>query len=129
MSKNYNTEGKRRLVSFLRSNPDAHFTVDEICIEFNGNLSGRSSVYRNLDMLCERGDVRKFQGKSGFVYQYVGGGCADHFHLKCLCCDRVIHLECHMGDELAEHIMAHHGFTVDSGRSILYGVCDACAEK
>lgn len=130
MSKGYNTEGKTRLVNFLKSNPDMHFSVEEICRELNGDLAGRSSVYRNLNTLCEDGDVRRFHGQSGFVYQYIGGrDCSDHFHLKCVRCERLIHLECEMGDELTRHITAHHGFTVDSGRSILYGVCNACAGK
>ncbi len=130
MAKNYNTEGKRRLTDFLRANPETHFTVEDICTSLNGNLSKRSSVYRNLSELCDDGSVRKFHGQSGFVYQFVGDrDCSSHFHLKCMRCERLVHLECEMGEELTLHIMSHHGFTVDSGRSILYGLCNECAEK
>ncbi len=130
MAKNYNTEGKTRLVNFLKSNPEAHFSVEDICISLNGNLSKRSSVYRNLSLLCDDGSVKKFHGESGYVYQFVAGrDCASHFHLKCTSCERIFHLECEKGSELTRHIMSHHGFSVDSGKSILYGLCSACAEK
>lgn len=130
MARAYNTAGKSKLIDFLKSNPDMQLSVDEICIALNGNLSKRSSVYRNLGDLCEKGIVGKFHADSGYVYQYVGDrDCSHHFHLKCTRCERIVHLECDMGDELAAHLMSHHGFTVDSGKSILYGVCNACAEK
>jgi Fe2+ or Zn2+ uptake regulation protein len=34
-----------------------------------------------------------------------------------------------MGKDLCSHIGEHHHFTVDSGRSILYGVCESCYRK
>ena len=130
MAKNYNTAGKTRLVDFLKDHAEAQLTVEDICLSLNGNLSKRSSVYRNLSSLCDEGSVKKFHADSGYVYQFVRGReCSNHFHLKCLKCEKILHLECEKGSELTNHIMSHHGFSVDSGRSILYGVCDACAEK
>lgn len=130
MSKKYKTQGKSKLEEFLSSHPDAHYTVDEVCIAVNGGLNAKSSIYRNLSALCERGQVRKFkeEGKTHSVYQYIGqqSSCRDHFHLKCIECGRLEHLECYMGDDLCRHIGEHHGFSVDSGRSILYGVCVSC---
>lgn len=132
MSKNYKTQGKSRLEAFLSAHPDRHFSVEEICIAVNGDTHAKSSIYRNLSELCSVGRVRKFKGEGevGCVYQYLGTerSCHDHFHLKCLECGRLEHLECFMGKDLCEHIGEHHGFTVDSGRSILYGVCAACRE-
>lgn len=130
MSKIYNTEGKKKLTDFLKSNPEGQFSVEEICISLNGSLTKRSSVYRNLADLCQRGIAKKFLTDGGYVYQFVGDkDCSKHFHLKCVNCEKIVHLECNMGQELTKHIMSHHGFSVDSGRSILYGVCDACAGK
>ena len=132
MSKKYKTQGKSKLEEFLCAHPDTHYTVDEVCVAVNGSLSGKSSIYRNLSLLCERGYVRKFkdEGKNCSVYQYIGkkSSCSDHFHLKCIECGHLEHLECYMGDDLCRHIGEHHGFCVDSGRSILYGVCATCRE-
>ncbi len=131
MSKSYKTEGKEKLVTFISSHPDIQYTVDEICRSLYGDTSRQSSIYRNLSALCQEGKVRKFrsEGQSSFVYQYLGGEnrCHEHFHLKCIECGRLIHLECKMGEELRSHIMSDHGFIVDSGRSILYGKCRECS--
>ncbi len=133
MKKSYHTEGKERLYNFMSTHPDVHYTVDEICKMLNGDDSAKSSVYRNLSALCDDGRVRKFrsEGQNSFVFQYVGkgSGCEDHFHLKCLSCGRLIHLECKYSDEMREHIKENHGFEIDSGRSILYGLCENCLKK
>lgn len=130
MAKSYHTEGKEKLYNFMSTHPDMHYTVDEICEYLNGDNSAKSSVYRNLSALCEYGVVRKFrsEGQNSFVFQYVGkeSGCENHFHLKCLSCGKLIHLECENVDELREHIAKNHGFEIDSGRSILYGYCSEC---
>lgn len=117
----------------MLSHPDTHFTVEEICLSLNGDLSAKSSIYRNLSFLCSEGIVRKFkgEGETSCVYQYLGGerSCRDHFHLKCIECGSLIHLDCQMGSELCRHIEEHHGFSVDSGRSILYGICESCISR
>lgn len=131
MSKNYKTEGREKLISFLSSKPDMHFTADEICMEINGSLSCRSSLYRNLNTLCLDGYVRKFksEGKNMSLYQYIGDACRDHFHLKCISCNNIVHLECDISREMIDHIKEHHGFFIDSGRSILYGYCKECMDR
>ena len=72
MSKNYKTQGKENLISFLSENPDTHFTVEEICMQLNGSTARQSSVYRNLGNLCQEGSVRRFQshGNNKFLYPY-----------------------------------------------------------
>ncbi len=133
MPRVYKTQGRCKLEAFMSAHPDAHYTVDEICVAVNGSLNARSSIYRNLSALCDEGVVRKFNGEDGeaSVYQYLAPekSCRDHFHLKCLECGRLEHLECYVSDDLCNHINLHHGFKVDGGRSILYGVCEECALK
>lgn len=133
MSRNYKTQGKSKLEAFLSTHPDRHFSVDEICVAVNGDTHAKSSIYRNLSELCRVGLVRKFKSDSdgGSVYQYLGAehSCRDHFHLKCIECGSLVHLECFMGRDLCSHIDEHHHFTVDSGRSILYGICASCHGK
>ena len=107
--KNYQTAGRRRLVSFLAAHPDCQFTVDELCLAVNGDPSvGKSSVY-----------------------QYIGNSCScrDCFHAKCLRCGRLEHLECGDSVVFARHLMAEHGFAIDCGQSVLYGVCRDCMKK
>ena len=136
-SKRYHTAGRAALVTYLigqtKNKPKS---AEEIYagLSVGEKTPGRSSVYRQLGELCETGEVRRFRADpagDGFVYQYVGNGqtCDAHFHLQCTRCGRVEHLHCAAAEALREHLMAEHGFAVDSGLSVLYGVCAACAGK
>ena len=130
----YRTAGREALVEFLSSHPDRQMTADEIYTAVTGITQvGKSSVYRQLSLLCAEESVRRFhsdaQGKD--VYQYVGKGCdcRNHFHEKCIECGRVVHLDCHATAEFVAHLAGEHGFSVDCGKTILYGVCAECREK
>lgn len=134
----YRTEGRQRLLSFLQTHPDQQFTVEEIGNSLHDSTRdanapvGQSSLYRQLAALCADGTVRKYraEGQKCFVYQYIGEtDCRQHFHLKCLSCGKLTHLRCGMSQELLAHIREEHGFRVDSGRSILYGLCQECAAQ
>ena len=136
MAGTYKTAGRQRLLDFLQSHPDRQFLVDELANELNRtqestrSKSSKSTLYRHLSELCQEGTVRKYRSdtQSAYVYQYVGqGDCCHHFHLKCVSCGTLVHLECAVSDELLNHIQSDHHFHVDSGRSILYGMCEECA--
>ena len=38
-------------------------------------------------------------------------------------------MDCHFMDEVRQHLLAEHGFTLQCEGSILYGLCRQCAEK
>ena len=137
MPVSYKTAGRQRLLAYLSSHPDRHVTVDGLAAELAASAEpsdkpiGKSTLYRQLAELCAEGIVRKYRAdtQSAFVYQYLGtGDCGHHFHLKCVVCGSVTHLDCPLGEELMAHIHSDHRFRVDGGRSILYGCCDGCAE-
>lgn len=128
----YNTSGRMRLTAFLSRNQHRQYTVEELCAEMTGEglVVSKSSLYRQLEKLCEAGEVRKFReadGASSF-FQYVGDDaeCAKHLHLKCQLCGKLIHLHCDMAGELVAHIADEHGFRIDSKKSVLYGLCREC---
>ena len=129
--KEYKTEGKQALIDYLSRNPDRQFTAEELCRAVHGSdLTRKSSVYRHLTALCDSETVRKFRNeeRSCAVYQYIGKecDCGNHFHEKCLRCGNLRHLDCGDSVAFAEHLLQVHGFAVDRGQSILYGVCAAC---
>ena len=135
MQKNYyHTAGRDALIAFLQKNPDRQFTVEELYAQLSERVSvGKSSLYRHLSELCEAEIVRKFHSKErdSNLYQYVGDecDCKHHFHQKCTVCGRINHLDCHASADFAEHLMREHGFAVDCGQSVLYGVCAECNKK
>ena len=128
--KQYKTEGRERLVSFLSKNPDQHFTAEEICRAVHGGKAAQSSVYRHLTELCANDVVRKFRDEetAKIRYQYVGDACdcRNHFHAKCTICGKIEHLACGDSAGFAAHLLKEHGFSIDCGQSLLYGVCADC---
>ena len=135
--KHYKTAGKERLVAYLSAhtaqNPQRAEEIYE-GLSREGNAPGRSSVYRQLSAMAASGEVKRHRApapETGYLYQFIGHAhhCDKHFHLHCLRCGEVAHLECGCGNEIAEHLLAAHGFACDCGRSVIYGVCASCAKK
>ena len=127
----YRTAGRQKLISFLAANPDRQFTTEELCRAVRGDSQrGKSSTYRQLQQLCDEQILCKFRNEElgCSVYQYVGEGCScrSHFHGKCTVCGSVMHLECDDSVAFAAHLLRAHGFAIDCGQSMLYGVCATC---
>lgn len=132
----YNTAQKEKIIEFLIKNKEKHTNVQEISayMRSEGTAVGTATIYRQLDRLVESGLVRKFviDGKTGACYQYIENNthCREHFHLKCLCCGKLIHLECVQLSEISRHIAEHHNFAIDPSQTVFYGRCSDClAEK
>lgn len=133
-TKHYHTVGREKLIAYLRTHAaDTPRGAQEIFTGLcaDGDAPGYSSVYRLLSQLASEGTVRRLRAPApakGHLFQYVDAhACHAHFHLHCLSCGAVTHLECDCGDEIASHLRREHGFTTDRGRSVFYGTCAACA--
>ncbi len=133
MKKEYKTGQKRAVLDFFKSNCDRHFSVAEITDEVCKNGAGKSTVYRQISKLLEQGVIRRFEtpDSAQFVYQYadIHDDCDSHYHLKCVKCGRLIHMECPHLSEVSEHIKTEHNFILGFGKAVLYGECTDCAAK
>lgn len=131
----YQTKQRQMILNCLMQNAGRHLTVDEVsdCLRTQGSTVGKTTIYRYMEKLTGEGMVRKFAlpGVTGTCYQLIpeDGACNRHFHLLCVKCGRLIHLECRYLQEVERHIQEEHRFAVNSSRTVFYGVCDACAEK
>jgi len=129
----YKTKQKEILLDCLRSNKDVHLTANEISayLREKGHPLGMSTVYRRLDKLVSSGVVKKYiiDENSSACYQYIENNsiCTEHFHLKCSVCGTLIHTDCSLMTEIADHLKTEHGFILDSSRTLLYGTCSECA--
>ena len=129
--KQYQTPGRVALTDFFETHPDCQYTADELYATLSAQTEvGKSTVYRLLSELCRDEVVRKYRSdeRQCNVYQYIGESCdcRDHFHEKCVVCGRIGHLDCHATSEFISHLLSEHGFLVDCGQTILYGVCSIC---
>jgi Fe2+/Zn2+ uptake regulation proteins len=132
---NYNTKQKQLILNCLMQNKDRHITADEIkeFLSKGNDMVGKTTIYRYLDKLVSQGLVRKYtvEGGKSACYQYMDqmDQCRNHFHLKCVDCGQLIHLECDYLDDINKHIQSHHDFKIDHSKTVLYGQCGKCAKK
>ena len=130
----YRTRQRELILQFLMENRQRHLSAEEIgdYLRAQGSPVSRATIYRYLDRLTEQGKVRRYflEEGTGACYQFSDGeGCREHFHLKCLGCGKLFHVECDYLDQVQAHIYAHHQFTIDNTKTVLYGLCACCAAK
>lgn len=131
----YSTKSRQEIMKYLEASAGRTVSASDILDHLQGiglNVSP-TTVYRNLDRLCEEKKILKYVAEKGekAVYQLEveGRHCADHLHLKCLGCGKIIHMDCDFMDEVREHLMRGHGFSLQCEGTVLYGYCEACRKK
>ena len=127
----YRTRAQEELLSFLKTTPGQHHTAVEIKEHFaeQKNPISMATIYRQLEHFVHEGSVRKYVVGPGecACYAYVEDQqCESHFHCKCDVCGRLIHLDCDELREIQIHLLEHHGFAWDTGKTVFYGICDQC---
>ncbi len=124
----YNTRALALVRDCLLQAGGRHMTVDDIAarLDREGSHIGKSTVYRNLEKLVKAGEVNRYTGGECACFSLADKSCREHFHLKCHECGKLIHLECEKLDTVATHILSEHGFAVDGGSTVFYGVCGEC---
>ncbi|HHU23775.1 MAG: transcriptional repressor [Bacilli bacterium] len=132
MNRNYHTKQRSIILDLLKANQDRHLTAEEMLELFNQNQTpvSKATLYRYLDMLVSQNAVRKFiidnQPSAGYQYIEEGDYCHEHFHLKCLECGVLLHVEC---DEFDQYIKEKYQFIIDQSKIIIYGTCHECSNK
>ena len=117
---------QRSLVFEAVNKLQCHATADEIyeaIAKEHPNVS-RATVYRNLNLLSEIGDIRKIEipgGADRFDHR-----CHDHCHVKCEKCGRVFDVDMEYITDLEKNIKDDRGFSF-TGYDILFrGICPEC---
>lgn len=127
----YNTRQKDEILKAISEFGQSHFTAADVVKKLSdkGLPIGQATVYRTIDRLSEKGELRKYiVENSAACYQMNDGhsGCHEHFHLKCAVCGKLIHAECEELKKIASHIASDHGFDVDFSKTVFYGICENC---
>ena len=124
----YNTPMRTQIITFFENNHNRAFTLEEVCAALIPDGHGKSTVYRLVSRLVDSGCVRRLSdGKTRHAtYQFIGGNeCAEHLHLKCMDCGRLIHLDTKISHAFGEAVKTSRGFLLDEG-SLLFGRCSEC---
>lgn len=117
---------QRALVLEAVNRLKCHATADEIYEDIakeHPHIS-RATVYRNLNLLSETGDIRKIETPGGadrFDHQTH-----DHCHVRCERCGRFFDVDMEYVTGLEKGIRDSHGFAF-TGYDILFrGICPDC---
>ena len=127
----YNTERRKRILSFLSEDCNRAFTISEICDAILIEDKGKSTVYRIISELLESGMLKRIADeKTRLVkYQYLGEKkCTEHLHIRCKLCGKLVHLGREASSSIASIMSAHSGFSIDYS-DILIGKCELCSSK
>ncbi len=117
---------QRSLVLETVGKLQCHATAEEIyeaIVHDHPNMS-RATVYRNLKLLSEMGDIRRIAIPDGADrFDHL---CHDHMHVRCEQCGRVFDVDMENITGLEKHIHDRHGFLF-TGYDILFrGICPDC---
>ena len=123
--KNRNTI-QRTLVLEAVNVLQCHATADEVyeaIVQEHPTVS-KATVYRNLNLLSEMGEIRKMEipgGPDRFDHR-----CHDHCHVRCEKCGRVFDVDMEFVSGLEKGIRDDRGFAF-TGYDILFrGICPDC---
>ena len=103
-----------------------HATADEVydaIVKTHASIS-RGTVYRNLILLSDIGEIRKVAMPSGADrYDHL---CHEHYHARCMKCAQVFDVEMEYIVDFEKRIKDAHGFEV-TGHDIMFrGICHKC---
>ena len=124
MPKTRMTNQRRVILEELRK-VDTHPTVDELYTIVKARMPHISlgTVYRNLDLLTETGEVLKLDS-AGSMRRY-DGRTAPHRHVRCRVCGRIGDIfDTEDGPSISN--ISGPGFTVNAVRVEYEGIGDEC---
>lgn len=115
-------ESIRNYLVSTKEHPTADMVYEHIRGEFPNISLG--TVYRNLNLLTDLGEIRKLTAADGA--DRFDGNMAPHYHFICKKCHSVIDLPMDSLDHI--DVIAGAGFngTIEGHAVYFYGVCEDC---
>jgi Fe2+ or Zn2+ uptake regulation protein len=118
------TEQRRLILDIIRKD-QAHLTADEIYQQAVSAGISKGTVYRNLDVLVKKGDI-----KSLSVIHHplrYDGIVTPHEHLVCECCGSIQDIS--MKNLHFDNESCLKKIRIRSYSLVIYHVCSSCAKK
>lgn len=103
-----------------------HATAEEIyhaIVEKYPHIS-KGTVYRNLNVLAELGDIRKVEMPNGaYRFDHI---LHNHYHAVCEKCGQIFDVEMDYIEDLDKNIKDTHGFEITGNDIFFKGICLEC---
>ena len=119
---------QRMAIEEVFQNSDRPLSVDEVLDQGRSHSPtlNRATVYRNLKVLVEKGDIIKVELPSGGAF-YEKNNKGHHHHFLCRLCNKAFDL---LGCFLKPNRqLAPKGFVVEDHDLVVHGVCSSCSDK
>ena len=117
----------QRLAVLRAVNEHPHATAGDIADDVRRTIGtiSRQSVYDTLTLLTERDIVRRIQpaGSSARYEDRIGD---NHHHLVCRNCDRLVDVDCAVGEVPCLIPVDAGDFVVDEAEVTYWGICPEC---
>lgn len=116
------------ILRYLRST-DSHPTAQEIFDKLRHEYPHLSlgTVYRNLNILVEQGEIRRMQ--YGSTFDRYDGHAEPHYHFICNICHKVYDLDVDPMQEMQRHVDSRSPHSIHSHKVEFYGICEECKTK
>lgn len=122
------TRQRRVILEELRK-VNTHPSADEIYELVRKRLPRISlgTVYRNLDVLSESGEIQKLE--LGCTLKRFDGIAENHYHIRCVHCDRVVDAPIDFGIEIDHKLKNATNFKIIGHKLEFIGICPACLKN
>ncbi|MFC2000067.1 transcriptional repressor [Chloroflexota bacterium] len=111
-----------RVLRSTTSHPTADWIYDQVRKEIPNISLG--TVYRNLKLLKEEGEVLDLDMAGGF--NRFDGNSKNHYHFRCEDCGQVFDIDEPVDKGIEERVARKTGFRVSHHRLEFRGLCDFC---
>ena len=125
----YQTSQKDLVLSYIKNSKLDHISAKDVYNALIDEKIGLTTIYRHLEKLTNEGILIKtiIDENTPACYEYTGHNQKEEcYHLKCIKCNKLIHLHCDEISLLEKHINDEHGFNIDSKRTVFFGLCKEC---
>jgi Fur family peroxide stress response transcriptional regulator len=120
---------QREAIKEYLAHTKEHPTADTVYMNIRSTQPNISlgTVYRNLNMLADQGEILKLNCQDGC--DRFDGNPKPHYHFLCRGCGRVLDLEMEDIDHINEIAASNFGGTVEGHVTYFYGMCPNCVQK
>jgi Fur family ferric uptake transcriptional regulator len=122
------TRQRQGILEELRKT-DSHPSADELFGRVRKQMPRISlgTVYRNLEILSELGEIQTIE-MAGSLKRFDGIA-ENHYHIRCVTCDRLVDAPLAVSDVLENTVQAHTDFRILGHKIEFAGVCPDCRRR
>jgi Fur family transcriptional regulator, stress-responsive regulator len=120
----------QRLAVLRAVSEEPHRTAADIDAAVRAEIGAVSlqAVYDALGVMAERGIIRRIQ-PAGSAARYEGRVGDNHHHLICRACNRMVDVDCAVGEAPCLTAADGLGYEIDEAEVIYWGRCPDCTNQ